>query len=136
MPVDKKTVSCGECKVPLEEDPNLQTNERTPCPNCGSLVRIFHVHIHNTVSIKSKLGMKARRDSGGKPFVEQISGDDLHRKTGNWMKLKRIIDRENDHYHEIVTDPLTGEIVHECEERLSDHKGHGSAKYKNKKKNG
>ena len=130
MPVDRKSVSCGECKVQLEEDPNLQPEERTPCPECGSLSRTFHVFIHDTVSIKSKLGMKGRHAGGGKPFIEQISGDDLHRKSGKWMKLECIIDRENDHYHEIVTDPSTGEIVHECKEPLSVHKGHGAAKYK------
>ena len=135
MPVDKKTVSCGECKVPLEEDPNLPTNERTPCPNCGSVSRLFHVSIHDTVTLKSKLGMKARHAGGGKPFIEQISGDDLQRKTGKWMKISRIIDRENDNYHEVVSNPSTGEIVHECKERLSDHKGHGTAKYKKKSDN-
>jgi len=136
MPVDKKTVSCGKCKIPLEEDPHLPSNERILCPNCGSVTRLFHVSIHDTVTMKSKLGMKARHPDGGKPFIEQISGDDLQRKTGKWMKLSRVIDRENDHYHEVVSDPSTGEIVHECKERLSDHKGHGAAKYKNKKENG
>ncbi len=134
MPVDSKTVLCGECKIQLEEDPNLPAKERAPCPKCGAVSRTFHVSIHDTVTMKSKLGMKGRHAGGGKPFVEQISGDDLHRKTGKWVKLKRIIDHENDHYHEIVTDPATGKIIHECKERLSDHKGHGAAK--SKKNNG
>ena len=46
------------------------------------------------------------------------------------MKLERHIDRDNDHYHEKVTDPETGEIIHESDEPLSEHQGHGSAKTK------
>lgn len=122
--------------MPLEKDAHLPSNERIPCPNSGSVSRIFHVSIHGDITIKSKLGMKARHAGGGKPFVEQLSGDDLQRKTGKWMKLSRIIDREKDHYHEVVSNPSTGEIVHECKERLSEHRGHGAAKYKKKKDSG
>jgi hypothetical protein len=48
------------------------------------------------------------------------------------MQLTRIIDREKDLYKEVVKDPDTGEIVHECEEPLSQHIGHGTAKCKKK----
>lgn len=46
------------------------------------------------------------------------------------MLLMRLIDRENNLYHEKVISIDTGEIVHECKEKLSDHSGHGSAKKK------
>ena len=44
--------------------------------------------------------------------------------------MRRImrIDRENDQYQEVVTDPSTGEAVHRCEEPLSQHTGHGDAR--------
>jgi hypothetical protein len=74
--------------------------------------------------------MKARDPKGGRPKYEAVQGDDLHRKTGIWMKLTRIIDRANDWYQEIVTNPQTGEEVHKIEEPLSEHRGHGSAKKK------
>lgn len=44
---------------------------------------------------------------------------------------QRIIDRDNDHYFEQVTDYETGEVIHHCEEPLSQHQGHGDAKRKN-----
>ena len=78
----------------------------------------------------SKLGMKPKHPGSKKPFVEQTTGADLHRKTGKWMNLSRVYDRENDLYKEVITDPTTGEIVHECIEPLSSHNGHGSAKPK------
>ena len=73
---------------------------------------------------------KMRQDGKGKPVVDQTHRNDFQRKTGKWMKLSRVIDRGNDLYHETVTDPSTGEVVHECKEPLSDHHGHGAAKRK------
>lgn len=134
MPEDSKTVSCGNCGLTLQEDPNDPVDECVPCPRCGSTYRTFHVSIHDTISFKEKLSMKGRHAKGGKPFIEQVHGADLHRKSGKWMNLKRIIDRENDHYHEVVTDPETGEVIHECKEPLTEHKGHGTTKSKNKSK--
>ena len=48
------------------------------------------------------------------------------------MKKERLIDRAKDHYKEVVTDPDTGSVVHQCDEPLSQHRGHGSAKKKKK----
>jgi len=130
MPIDKMSVLCGKCKLVLEEDPHTTPEQRIPCPSCGSTARIFQVGIHDGIVMKSKLGMKAKHPGGGKPFIEQVIGDDLHRKTGKWMNLTRVFDRENDLYKEIITDPITGEVIHECIEPLSKHTGHGDAKYK------
>jgi hypothetical protein len=46
------------------------------------------------------------------------------------MKFQRVIDRLANWYHERVTDPTTGAVVHECDEPLTQHRGHGSAKPK------
>jgi len=46
------------------------------------------------------------------------------------MKKNRVIDKNNDKYFEQVIDPETGETVHHCEEPLSEHFGHGTAKFK------
>jgi len=132
MPLDNKLVECGACGTALEEDPSLAVENRIPCPHCGSKTRLFHVTINGKVVARPKLGMKGRHVGGGKPFVEQVSGDDLHRKTGKWMNLSRVIDRGNDLYHEVVIDSTTGEVVHECKEPLSQHRGHGATKHKGK----
>lgn len=77
--------------------------------------------------------MKAQRAGKGKPYYEAVVGDDLHRKTGIWMKLERVIDRAKDWYKEVVTEPKTGKFIHRCEEPLSEHRGHGSAKQRKRK---
>jgi len=76
--------------------------------------------------------MKGKRPGKKKPFIEQISGADLFRKIGRWMHLSRVIDRENDWYSKVITDPVTGKIVYRCEEPLSKHTGHGSARHEKK----
>lgn len=90
-------------------------------------MRTFFSHIIATGVAKTKIKMKARLGSKGKPFIESVSGDDLYRKTGKWNILNRIFNRDKDEYSETVTDPDTGEVIHECEEPLSQHRGHGSA---------
>jgi hypothetical protein len=87
--------------------------------------------VHSTdnvaLSVYQKTHVK-RRGSTGSPYREETSGDDLWRKTGQWMHLTRTIDRATNLYSEQVVDPRTGEVVHQCEEPLSAHSGHGSAK--------
>jgi phage FluMu protein Com len=127
MTANSIVVTCEECGTLLDEDQSTPTESRKPCPKCGSLNRHVNIQVHDTVNLREKLRMKGR-DDAGKPFIEQVHGDSLHRKSRKWMKLNRIIDRAKDWYHELVIDPETGETVHECQEPLSQHRGHGSAK--------
>jgi hypothetical protein len=94
------------------------------------------VTISDTITFHEKIGIKARAIEGGRPEYEAVEGDDLHRKSGIWMKLRRLIDRLNDCYLEIVVDPRTGETVHKTDEPLSEHRGHGSAKLRKRTKKG
>jgi hypothetical protein len=71
--------------------------------------------------------MKARHSAGGRPFHEAKSGANLQRSTGRWMERDLVVDRKNDRYIERVVDPKTGEVIHVCEEPLSEHRGHGTA---------
>ena len=126
------SVRCGNCKTILNEDPSIQPNLRTPCHSCGSMARIYDCAITEKIGIAVRMGMKAKRQGKGKPFIEQVTEADIQRITNKHMHLDRVINRENDLYKEVVTDPKTGEIIHQCEEPLSKHQGHGSAK-RNKK---
>jgi len=94
------------------------------------MTRHFEVAVSGEVTLHSKLALKAKRGGKGRPFMEHVVGDDLHRKSGVWMKLTRVIDHVRNWYSEKVFNPKTGEVVHETEEPLSDHQGHGSAKPK------
>jgi len=119
------TVSCANCKTILSESPNVPVESRIPCPSCGSTARLFGVMTAGSVQIHSELKYKAKRGGKGKAFIEGVIGDSLYRKIGRWMRLERVIDRQNDAYKEVVTDPKIGEQVHRNEEPLSQHIGHG-----------
>lgn len=122
-------VQCGECDIAIDESP--ESAERSPCPACGSLRRCINVSVVDHIELKEMLGMKAKNPAyPGKQGIriEQLIGDDLHRKSGRWLKKVRIIDRANNYYLEEITDPETGSVVHRCEEPLSQHFGHGSDK--------
>lgn len=54
-----------------------------------------------------------------KPFLEL--------QTEEWNRREKIENRENDRYYEHIVNPKTGEIVHHCEEPLSERRGHGAA---------
>lgn len=64
------------------------------------------------------------------PRVDFFSGADLRKSDGKWMSKERVIDRDNDIYREVVVYPETGQTIHCNEEPLSEHFGHGSAKFK------
>ena len=66
------------------------------------------------------------------PRVDLFAGDDLRKSDNKWITKERVIDKNKDLYREVVKDPTTGEIVHHCEEHLSQHFGHGAAKLKTK----
>lgn len=84
--------------------------------------------MQESVTLRWKYGLKQKRPGNKKPIYESVSGDDLHRATGQWNKLIREIDRENDHYRERIVNPQTGEVILDCDEPLTAHTGHGSAK--------
>jgi hypothetical protein len=93
-------------------------------------IRQIRVELTETLEFHASLGYKAKSQGKGKPYLEGRTGDDLHRKTGKWMLLERVIDRARNWYKELITDSETGKVVHHCEEPLTDHRDRGSAKKK------
>lgn len=122
------TVRCGQCKTPLDEPLQTPADSRTPCPKCGSTSRLFEKTLAATTTPRASLGLKAREPGRRKPFLEQISGASYFRKAQRWVERLMRIDRRNNQYREVVTDPETGAIIHKCEEPLSEHRGHGDAR--------
>lgn len=121
---------CGECGEQTDEPTGME--QRKPCPNCGSLSRMAKVHIEEKLELHSHLALEARSPGESKPFLEQKTGDSYWRKMGKWMRLNQIIDRRGNRYVKKVEDPNTGEIVRDVDEPLTQHRGFGSAKRKDK----
>lgn len=124
-------IICDNCKQTLNESiVSTASLDVPPCPSCGSRKRVICTYIQETVKIKEKVSGKTKKQGIKKPTYEFVAGDDLHNKSGKWHTKKRIIDRDNDRYEEVVSDPETGKIIHRCDEPLSKHRGHGLAKVK------
>lgn len=128
---ERKAV-CNGCGDALDEVYNLPELERKPCPRCGLISRVLQVDVFEKVELHESMRLRHNVLGRAKPQAEIVSGDDLHRKTGIWMKLSRVIDRGKNWYEEIVTNPTTGKVFHRTSHPLTQHIGHGSAKKKGK----
>ena len=118
---------------------DLSVPKKPPCPTCQSTPKKFSMRIHDEVKSRQsvrmeRLNREKRRAQGKtgssvkKPMFELFYGDDFSTKRGKYVYKTRSIDRENNLYFESITDKESGDIIHRKEEKLSDHKGHGSAK--------
>ena len=119
----KKLIICFECGFPLER-------ESEKCPQCGSELNTVVFKVTESLSLEGAIGGKILSEGKKKPDREFMYGADYSKKEYRYMKKERLIDRENNIYHEKVTDPKTGAVIHECDEPLTAHFGHGSAKEK------
>lgn len=119
---------CGnpECGRELPTD----TPAGTPCSACGFTGRLRKVDLQASVGFQATLGYKGRHPGSRKPFVEGITGASWSRKLGRYVQRLMRINRDANRYEERVTDPETGEVIHQNDEALSDHQGHGDARLK------
>jgi hypothetical protein len=93
--------------------------------------RRISVRIREQIAVRDSLRVEAKDPSRPKRKrlrKQVIKGDEVQRSSGRWMKKYRLIDRDEDRYQERIVDGETGEVVHEVDEPLSQHQGHGSAR--------
>lgn len=124
--VTSSVARCGDCGELLAEGP--AAGPPPACPKCGSSRRNIEISLSGSVTPRSMLGTKLKRQGKGQAVREDKHGADFHKATGKWNHLDRIVDRENDRYYERIVDRETGKVIRECDEPLSEHTGRGSAK--------
>ena len=126
----QETCRCTDCGAVIQENCDV-SQARVLCIKCGSNRRTYRVAVIETVTARDGHGLKGKRQGHKKPYIEERSCPDYSRSREKFVHLQRTIDRDNDHYFEKVTDYDSGEVIHHCEEPLSQHRGHGDAKCKN-----
>jgi hypothetical protein len=96
-------------------------------------VQGLFINVHDDITLLERLRMGFMRVGSkrrkGKPDVSLLAEDGVHRDAGDrptWRE--KVEDRENDRYREKVKYIDTGRVIVDKDERLSDHRGHGSAK--------
>ncbi len=127
-----ESTECAGCGASIATEADA-LDIRRPCDTCGSTKRVHSISIMETLKARDGYNLKAKRADQKKPYVEDRSWPDYSRNRGKFVHQKRVIDRDNDQYFEKITDYETGEVIHLCEEPLSQHQGHGDAKRKNNK---
>lgn len=128
-------VECANCGVEIDTGGDTSAH-RVPCYKCGGNKRIHNLSIISKIVLRDGIGVKAKRPGEKKPYVEDKVMPSYSHRFGKHVLHERLIDRDNDHYREVVKDYESGEILHHCEEPLSQHINHGSAKSKSGKSNG
>jgi hypothetical protein len=121
------TAYCKQCGGLLPEEYRVAPDK--PCPVCGSTARHYEVRIEEKVQVEDMLEWKACPAKGRSWFSWGYTRLVAQRSLGGALAyVKRIVDRRTDRYVETVTMRDTGEVIHHCDEPLSQHQGHGSAR--------
>jgi hypothetical protein len=82
-------------------------------------------HVADSITARAYTGGTSKR----KGFLwELVSGHSLSVALGRFVEKMRLVDRKDDRYKERVVDPVTGEVLRDVDEPLSEHRGQGSAK--------
>jgi hypothetical protein len=86
----------------------------------------------DTLEMHDSVCFKLKGTGRKKPIAEGRSGQEFFRNGQRWVNKERLIDRGANPkwYREMITDSVTGEVIHTCDEPLDQHVGHGSAKTK------
>ena len=104
-----------------------------PCPKCGG-DQIFSAVVNATADVALGRRLAAREPGRKKPTVEMRADHTISKCTSEPVFHERTIDRRQDRYSERVTLKKTGKVIHSCDEPLSSHKGHGSARRRRRRK--
>lgn len=112
---------CTDCEQRLKE-------EEKECPVCGSKNRTRKILITDRIGFNESIRGKVKSKESKRPIEEFKIGDDYNRDRKKYVDRTMIIDRKNDKYIESIKDKETGETIHECNESLKEHYGHGNAK--------
>ncbi len=123
-----------KCGATLDEKTGLREDQRVPCAKCGSKSRVYADTLTEEIEIYD--GLRAKGLHAGMSRTKGWFIDSLSRwvpqtnRDNATAHHERVLDRDGDRYTEKVTMRDSGEIIHNTDERLSEHRGHGSDKPK------
>ena len=120
---------CTDCGNALESTGATGDSSRS-CPACGSIRRTLSASVTESVIARDGMRMKAKRPGQKEPYLETRSEPSYSVDLQKYVHLERVVDRDADRYSEKVTIYEDQSVIHECNEALSEHQNHGSAKPK------
>jgi len=110
--------TCTDCEAELEQSDKQ-------CPKCGSTKKSYKREFHATIGIKVVETKARQKRKGYHRFMKEMIS--RSKPSGNprlpeGVHEERIIDKEQDEYHQVIKDEITGDVTHEEHEPLSQHK--------------
>lgn len=136
MSEEDRKIYCLECGAKLDNS-FLESENRKPCPECGSKKRDIKLNVHENISTHESVGIKGKspeyKSKNHKYAIEIKMEDSYRRDSKEWCDLEQVYDRKNDYHKEKIIGQKTGTVYKNKEGKLSDHHGHGSAKKKKEK---
>jgi hypothetical protein len=126
-------VLCGDCGYNFGEYPAGMEQTREPCTRCGSETRNVRKTLRATVTPRASLGYEAfpaGTKSKRRRFAWGFTGWDFSFILGRFVRKDSSFDKRRNRRYEHLEDPETGEVLIHQEHPLTDHTGHGSAKFK------
>lgn len=128
-----RRISCGDCNHNLRAD----AGPGAACPRCGSNKQKVSLDLADqlTAGMRDSIRGKVKDDSlpsKKKIRKEFFHGSDPRVSEGDFVNKDRIIDRDKDLYVERVAEE-NGTVLRDVRQKLSEHQGHGSAKFKTEK---
>ncbi|MCR9221072.1 MAG: hypothetical protein NXI21_12680 [Alphaproteobacteria bacterium] len=122
---------CADCGQALSADALGKSGDVSPCPECGSHKREFHLIARTGLRLREAVRWKLKDParSGKRKFkLEGFVGSEPRKSKDDFVYKERHIDRESDRYRELVRDE-DGTVIRDVDEPLSEHIGRGSAKF-------
>ena len=97
------------------------------CPNCDSTTHHFIGVVEETILIGPSYDVRVRdpnlsKTQGRKRGIDIRSGASWCHDRDKFVELYRKVDRKTDRYRELVIDRETGEVLHHCDQPLSEHR--------------
>lgn len=95
------------------------------CPYCGSSKITINISVSENIIMRESVGTRKFFKNSKKWIVDTFNGfsQSVNKiKHPKGVNKTRIIDRENDIYHEKIVDLETGEITRDIKEPLSKHR--------------
>lgn len=130
MTVNESEVACQECGQPLLASV-MYADPHPPCPACGAVSLLVKVTMAETIEVHDSMKFDACEDGKsrkkGRFAWGHVKRDWFHRE-GVWANVSRQFNKREDTYEEVITYEDSGEVIRKVRERLSEHRGRGSAK--------
>lgn len=110
---------CKHCKT------ELKPSHAGPCPKCGKIEKDCAVAMHSVVEIRASLRARQKRAGFKKFLVEVISRwkPSINSGLKDGVHEDRVIDKDKRRYRQTIKDAKTGEVIHEEDEPLENHRG-------------